>query len=903
MKRVFAVLLTMALLFATSVVSASFGDIEGIACEEAVMVLQGIGVIRGDKENKFNPDSSLTRAELAAFVLRLKGGMAGEGKEIFSDVPSSHWAFAEVTAAYQTGIVEGVGEGMFAPDATASYAQAVKMVVSALGYSVVAEAMGGYPSGYLTKAMQLELLEGISAEQDAAFSRGNMAILLYNALDIPLFEKTSYGTDFGRYAEQEEKTALSYLGVKRIRDTVNANYYTNLTATEKSVKSNEVIIGDTLLGVGETNADALLGLSVTAYAQIASKDEVPVILALVQNKNSRAVCIDAEYILPETNLHTFIYEKDGKETREQISGAKVIFNGSVKENPTAADIRPESGTVTLLFNRGSDCDYILTESIQNFIVSGKNVSEKTLFFTDGSEVVLDVDDSTSRTSFIDTEGAPVTVEDCRSGDVISVAKGEGVIRAIRSRKTAMGRVYEQGETEIRIEDTLYRLDKKVKESYLGVYADYLLDYTGKVVGVDQQNMIKDEYGVIIHVMDGKGLSGKAQFKMLTESGEVKVFETAEKVLLDTISVSADALLKSAKLMSGDKVIRQIVRYRTNNEGEISKIETATDYIGKQDDESRYGVFSKDFYVDESIMVGSETIIYQGGTVGVFAGKYKPVDSTKIFIVPETENDDKKCRVYKQNQLLHSSEGGDDFQKNMYFYDINEGNIIGAILILTADGGGVTSVPDYLDSMGVVTGISTVMDGDEMKTKIKVLNSQKKEIELMPEEDTNLYFAVSHTDVTKDPCAANGVRKDKIAFSELCVGDVIQFSLDAGTGRIKRMNVIYRVKYPSQHEQSWRYYNSGISLHTTEYMNYGSGVMTALGEVQYVTAYGAKTLTKNIAYNKEHERFYSFAGNILIWDTEKECIINQDATHEDIHKGDTILSISSVQRQHYIIVYR
>lgn len=902
MKKIFTILLSAILLFSATGASARFADTEGLPCEEAVSVLNSLGIIRGDAENKFNPDSSLTRAELTAFILRLCGGVATEGEDIFSDVPSSHWAYAEIGAAYRMDIVDGIGEGFFAPDEKASFEQAVKMVVSALGYTPYAESLGGYPAGYLTKATQLELLKGVGTGNAGDFQRRDMAILLYNALDVPLMEKISYGTESGRYEEKADKTVLSYLGIERVKDTVNANFFTSLTGEDNAVKRNEVLIGNTLLHIGKTNADALLGHDVTAYTKNDSADETPVIVSVVPNKNSTAVTVDAEYILPETTLNSFVYEEAGKEEKVQITGAKVVLNGSVKDNPTLEDICPEMGTITLIFNKDR-CALIMVENIKNYIVSGKNADTNTLFFTDGSAVELDTMRAGARVHFVDIEGAPITVADCRSGDVITIAKGENVIRAIRSRETAMGRVYEQNDTEIRIEETFYKLDKNVNESYLGIYADYLLDYTGRVVGVDKHNMIRDEYGVIIHAMDGKGLSGSTQIKILTESGEVRAFDTAEKVALNDISTDAADLLKSPLLVSGGTALRQLVRYKTNDEGKISRIETATDYIGKQDDESRYSVFSKDFYVDPSIKANGESIIYQGGTVGVFAGKYKPVDSTKIFIVPETENDDKKCRVYKQNQLLHSSEGGDDFQKNMYFYDINEGNIIGAILILTADGGGITTVPDYLDSMGVVTGISTVMDGDEMKTKIKVLNSQKKEIELMPEEDTNLYFAVSHTDVTKDACAVNGIRKDKITFAELCVGDVIQFSLDAGTGQIKRMNVLYRVQYPSKHEQSWRYYNSGISFYTTEYMNYGSGVMTALGEVKYVTEYGAKTLTKNIAYNKEYERFYSFAGNILIWDTEKECIINQNATYEDIHKGDTILSISSVQRQYYIIVYR
>lgn len=905
MKRIFAVAVCMVMLFGTYTVRAGFSDVQGQHCEEAVSVLHALGIIQGTEENMFEPANGLSRAELTALVLRLMGNeVSAKGGDVFADVTPAHWAYDEITAAYQLGIIKGMDAQTFAPDADVSLAQAAKMVVCALGYTVAAEAMGGYPSGYLAKAAQLDLLKGVSTGEGAVFTRGDMAILLYNALHTNLMENTSFGSDAGAYVKETTKTPLTgYLGMQTYEGIVYANYYTDLRGSNAHVRKNEVVIGSTRLQIGDTSADAFLGMEVTAYVKSADDAASPVILALVQKKRSTSVQIPAEEISAKTTADTLVFEKEGKEYSESLSGAVLVLNGTVKQNWTAADICPVFGTVTCISNTGNGVDFLLVESFENFIVSSKNAGTHELFFTDGTSALLDTENGVTRASFTDAEGNSITVADCRSGDVISVARSPEVIRAIRSRKTVMGRVYEQNDTEIRIEETVYALDKKVSQSFLGVYADFLLDFKNRVAGADTESMIKGEYGVVLHTSQGKGLSGEVQFKLLTESGAVQVFDTADKVQLNDIGVSAAGLMQSTVLMQNGTPVRQLIRYTLNDAGEISKIETAADYIGRQEDESRYGVFSKDFYVDETIKVNGEPIYYQGGTVGVFAGKYKPADTTKIFVVPEKSSDEKKCRIYTRGQLLHSSEGGDDFQKNMAFYDVNEGNIIGAILILTDDEG-VTSVPDYLDSMGVITSVSTVVEDGEPRTKIKLLNSQKKEIELLPEEDTSVYFSVSHTDVEKDPCVINGVRKDTIALTELCVGDVIQYSLDAGTGQLKRMNVIFRAKYRSAHEQSWRYYGANrINTSTSEFMNYGSGVMTALGDVRYVTQYGAKTVTKNLQNGKEYERFYSFAGCVMIWDTKKECIINQDATYEDIHVGDKILSVSAVQRQLYIIVYR
>ena len=50
------------------------------------------------------------------------------------------------------GVTGGIGNGMFGPEDPVTYEQAVKMIVSALGYDLVANNKGGYPTGYLAVA-------------------------------------------------------------------------------------------------------------------------------------------------------------------------------------------------------------------------------------------------------------------------------------------------------------------------------------------------------------------------------------------------------------------------------------------------------------------------------------------------------------------------------------------------------------------------------------------------------------------------------------------------------------------------------------------------------------------------------------------------------------------------------
>ena len=73
----------------------------------------------------------MTRAEFAAIVVKALGLPTGAVEGPFADVPASHWAAGVVNAAYSYGIVNGTGEGSFAPNGTISRQEAAVMVARA----------------------------------------------------------------------------------------------------------------------------------------------------------------------------------------------------------------------------------------------------------------------------------------------------------------------------------------------------------------------------------------------------------------------------------------------------------------------------------------------------------------------------------------------------------------------------------------------------------------------------------------------------------------------------------------------------------------------------------------------------------------------------------------------------
>lgn len=99
-----------------------FSDIADVTwAQKAIVAMSAVDIVKGREEGKFFPNDSITRAE---FVKMLIGMLEYAGRIdtadaecSFADVPEDAWYYSAVAAAVKNGIVTGVSETEFAPDA------------------------------------------------------------------------------------------------------------------------------------------------------------------------------------------------------------------------------------------------------------------------------------------------------------------------------------------------------------------------------------------------------------------------------------------------------------------------------------------------------------------------------------------------------------------------------------------------------------------------------------------------------------------------------------------------------------------------------------------------------------------------------------------------------------------
>ncbi len=139
------------------------------------------------------PFESITRGEMAKIVAQLRGCPdIGEECE-FIDVSIRNPYRGSIGFVAFHNYMNGYGDGLFLPDKDITYYEAVKTVVTVLGYEPLALEKGGYPNGYLQVANDLGLILYPGAE-DRIASKNDLCEIIHVALDIPFMEQTKYGS-------------------------------------------------------------------------------------------------------------------------------------------------------------------------------------------------------------------------------------------------------------------------------------------------------------------------------------------------------------------------------------------------------------------------------------------------------------------------------------------------------------------------------------------------------------------------------------------------------------------------------------------------------------------------------------------------------------------------------------
>ncbi|MBD5162703.1 MAG: hypothetical protein HDT14_11985 [Oscillibacter sp.] len=125
---------TIRILVTQPQVSAHFDDLADCSAQtrSAVDYLYAQGVVNGVGERRYSPDASIRRGDFCLMLARAFQFSAGSTVTGFMDVPSDAYYANAVNQMYALGVVNGVGDKRFQPSAAISRQDAALMVQRAL---------------------------------------------------------------------------------------------------------------------------------------------------------------------------------------------------------------------------------------------------------------------------------------------------------------------------------------------------------------------------------------------------------------------------------------------------------------------------------------------------------------------------------------------------------------------------------------------------------------------------------------------------------------------------------------------------------------------------------------------------------------------------------------------------
>ncbi|KRE50741.1 S-layer homology domain-containing protein [Paenibacillus sp. Soil724D2] len=136
MKKILPTIVSTAMLLSLTIPALAeetnqFSDITNSFAKDAIIQLQKDGVLTGMDAEHFDPKGTLTRAQFVTILVKaLKLQIDNSAVSSFTDVEG--WAVPYVEAAKKYGIIDGMGDGTFAPNGTVTREQTAVIMVKAL---------------------------------------------------------------------------------------------------------------------------------------------------------------------------------------------------------------------------------------------------------------------------------------------------------------------------------------------------------------------------------------------------------------------------------------------------------------------------------------------------------------------------------------------------------------------------------------------------------------------------------------------------------------------------------------------------------------------------------------------------------------------------------------------------
>lgn len=827
-----------------------------VISEEAYIVLDSIGLLPDAVKEKAISNGVLTRAEFTGIIYNIATfnvdmGSAKEDwqeeffgdysmeetveatseKTAFSDVDSSMDFGPEISYVCGRGLMNGKGNGIFAPDSNVTYIEVAKTIIGMLGYSEFANMSGGYEVGVVEALNNIDLYSPKNKDEMTVL---DVCKAIYSAFEeeVMLFK---YENDGMSYIPSEEKFINRWLELEKIKGVVKDNGITALGG-ESQIGIGKIKIDDYILTVQEgKNFVDLIGREVFAYYSVNDdkENELFVCIETTKNKITKINSWDVEkykdYIIEYTENNKNMTVKLKKNTY-------MIYNGKNKSSWSDADFNLPDGEITVIEN-GSDYSVVIVEDYMNVLVSSYNADEfkiynkaKDVVENNGDEVI-DLKEIYEY-GYIDIlwyTGEKASLDDIKAGIVIDLYKSKDYVKMVLSdtvindftigalgSKNEYNNYFEIGSGEEsyyvlkRYNDAQNAIDISINKTY-ALY----LNRNGYVVWVDSNFKKSDSVAYVIKsYIDNETES--LYLKILNENGKVLTVRCSEKVNY-TDEDGNKYKLDANALYVRIRDYADIITYKVNEEELITSIEIP------RENKTPDNVLQKLSYNN------SGSINYMSDTsYGNFGGEVFVSDSTKIFVIPKSAEDktiDSNYKVGTRNTVLRSNHKYNQFKA----YKYNANSYVAQFIVMEEDVGVKFAYNSSSLQFILVDKVSYGLDNEE--EECMTVSGWQFGYEIKANDYITKYAKLNKTDSFGNKVSALDVATDMLSSQnergelntyKVQKGDIIRFCTNETGEIITAVQILYGIDrinpaYP-EGRKGWLVGTSGIYDPNDAYSN-------------------------------------------------------------------------------------
>ena len=321
---------------------AAFTDSADIKATEAVDTLTALGVIDGFEDGSFQPNGTVTRAQMAKMIYVARTGSTNadsykSATTSFTDI-GSHWAAGYIKYCQANNIIAGKSATKFVPDATVTGVEAAKMLLVTMGYQPAKCGLtgAGWDQKTIGLASENKLLDDVNADLYSALPRQYAAQIIYNTLNADRVVWSTDANGFDWYTDRggnRETVGEKYLDL--------TTYEATLTATGKWGTSKDHMIIDTIKKINNNSLSTPAGPKTLDFSEDLS-DMMYQRVKVMTGKNDKVLGV---YTLDDSvvTANTADVDTDGAkikidDTKYSLQNDKVTVyeNGANKGQMTAS---------------------------------------------------------------------------------------------------------------------------------------------------------------------------------------------------------------------------------------------------------------------------------------------------------------------------------------------------------------------------------------------------------------------------------------------------------------------------------------------------------------------------------------------------------------------------------------